>query len=94
MDIKQLNEELRKFNIQMDWRNYIHSDKDVLQGKPTLKGTRISVELILELLSQGWTNDQILESYPHISKEHLSAVFAFLHECVQQELYFPNATGA
>ncbi|MFZ1676091.1 MAG: DUF433 domain-containing protein, partial [Saprospiraceae bacterium] len=38
----------------MDWRNYISSDTEILLGKPVLKGTRISVELLLELLSDGW----------------------------------------
>lgn len=37
----------------MDWRNHIVSDKEILVGKPIIKGTRISVELILELLAEG-----------------------------------------
>jgi len=51
----------------MNWQDYIVSDNQVLLGKPTIKGTRISVELILELLSTGWTEKQILESYTTIS---------------------------
>ncbi len=73
----------------MSWQEYIISDKQILLGKPTLKGTRISVELILELFSTGWTEKQILESYPSVSPESLRAVFAYLKECIQQELYFP-----
>jgi uncharacterized protein (DUF433 family) len=60
-----------------------------LAGKPVIKGTRISVELILELLSNGWTEEMILESYPKLSAEDVKAVFAYLRDCVQQELYFP-----
>ena len=74
---------------RMNWRDYIHSDTEIVMGKPTIKGTRISVELILELLSEGWTYDQIFESYPSLTKSHLTAIYAFLHDCVQQELYFP-----
>lgn len=48
----------------MDWQNYIVSDKDVLLGKPTIKGTRISVEHIVGLFAQGWTENDILENYP------------------------------
>lgn len=73
----------------MNWQNYIISDKQILLGKPIIKGTRISVELILELFSAGWTEKQVLESYPSISTESLRAVFAYLKDCIQQELYFP-----
>jgi len=73
----------------MNWQNYIVSDKQVLLGKPAIKGTRISVELILELFSAGWTERQVLESYPSVSAESLRAVFAYLKDCIQQELYLP-----
>jgi uncharacterized protein (DUF433 family) len=73
----------------MDWRNHIVSDKGVLLGKPTIKGTRISVELILELLSSGWTEEMLLESYPNLDQTHLKAVFSYLKECMENELFFP-----
>lgn len=73
----------------MQWQDYIVSDTQVLMGKPTIKGTRISVELILELFSSGWTEKQVLESYPSVTVESLRAVFTYLRECIQQELYFP-----
>ncbi len=73
----------------MNWQNYIVSDKKVLLGKPIIKGTRVSIELILELLANGWTEKQLLDSYPSVSEEALRAVFAYLKECIQQELYFP-----
>lgn len=73
----------------IDWRKYIHSDETILAGKPVIKNTRISVELILELFATGWTEEMILESYPRLTAEEIKAVFAYLRECVQQELYFP-----
>jgi uncharacterized protein (DUF433 family) len=73
----------------MQWQDYIVSDNQVLLGKPIIKGTRISVELILELFSSGWTEKQILESYTTVTAESLRAVFAYLKDCIQQELYFP-----
>ncbi len=76
----------------MDWQEHIISDSQILLGKPAIKGTRISVELILELFATGWTEKQVLESYPSISAESLRAVFAYLKECIQQELYFPIST--
>ena len=73
----------------MNWQDHIVSDGQILLGKPTIKGTRISVELVLELFSAGWTEKQILECYPTVSAESLRAVFAYLKACIQQELYFP-----
>lgn len=60
--------------MMIDWRNHIHSDSGILLGKPTIKGTRISVELILELYSNGWTTDQLLESYPKVTEDDIKAV--------------------
>lgn len=73
----------------MNWREYIVSDKDILLGKPTIKGTRISVELILDLLSTGWTEKMILDSYPSLTEDHLKAVFTYLKEGLDNELYLP-----
>lgn len=78
----------------MQWNEYIISDKDILLGKPTIKGTRISVELILELKSTGWTEEMILASYPQLSSVQLQAVFAYLMDCVQHELFFPLPKSA
>jgi uncharacterized protein (DUF433 family) len=70
---------------EIDWRNYIHSDPEILLGKPVVKGTRLSVEFILGLFSEGWTEQQILENYPTLTKESLRAVFAFAAECMREE---------
>lgn len=63
----------------MNWREHIHSDPTVLLGKPTIKGTRLSVELILELFEIGWTKEMILESYPRLTEDNIKAVFAYLN---------------
>jgi uncharacterized protein (DUF433 family) len=73
----------------MDWRDHIISDKGILLGKPVIKGTRISVELILELLGRGWTEQMILESYPQISEADLRAVFLYLRESMEFEFLRP-----
>ena len=67
----------------MHWKERIISDKNVLLGKPVIKGTRISVEFILERLADGWSESKILESYPHLKKEDLQAVFAYLNDFVK-----------
>jgi len=64
--------------MELDWRKYIHSDNDILLGKPVIKGTRISVEHILSLYSMGWTEVMILENYPTLTKESLRSVPLYL----------------
>ena len=64
----------------MNWKDRIVSDKNVLLGKPTIQGTRISVEFILERLANGWTEEKILLSYPRLKKEDLQAVFSYLND--------------
>jgi uncharacterized protein (DUF433 family) len=73
----------------MAWQEYIHSNPQILLGKPTIKGTRLSVELILELLSDGWTEKMLFESYPTLSENALRAVFMYLHECMKEEMFYP-----
>ena len=50
--------------MDVNWRKYIHSDPNVLVGKPVVKGTRLSVEFLLSLLAKGWNEKQILKNYP------------------------------
>ena len=71
----------------MEWRDRIASDPAVLAGKPVIKGTRISVELILGWLANGWTYEQILASYPHITREDILAALAFAAEMMRDERY-------
>ncbi|MEO0733835.1 MAG: DUF433 domain-containing protein [Bacteroidota bacterium] len=61
----------------MNWQEHIVSDKEVLAGKPTLKGTRLSVELIMERLADGWSEKDLFDSYPRLSAEALRAVYAY-----------------
>ncbi len=72
----------------MDWQQYIHSDPDILAGKPVVKGTRLAVDFLLGLFATGWTQEQILENYPTLSPEALRAVFAFSAECISQETLY------
>jgi uncharacterized protein (DUF433 family) len=71
----------------MDWRERIVSNPDILVGKPSIKGTRISVELILGWLANGWTHEMILESYPQLTREDILAALAFATEFMRDEEY-------
>lgn len=78
----------------MNWKDYIETDQEVLSGKPVIKGTRISVEFILDLLAQGWTTSDVLENYTNISSDALHAVFAFTAEVMHEEHFYYIKKGA
>lgn len=75
----------------MNWRDYIVSDPEILVGKPAVKGTRLSVDLILDRLADGWTAEDLFRSYPHLTPEALQAVFAFAAEVLKDEDYIAHA---
>lgn len=60
----------------MDWREHIHQDPAILCGKPCIKGTRMSVEMVLELLGNGWAPDDLAETY-RLAPEQIRAAQAF-----------------
>jgi uncharacterized protein (DUF433 family) len=68
-----------------NWRDHIHSDPGILGGKPVVKGTRISVELILEYLADGCSVADVVANYPQISEEAVRAALAFAHDMVADE---------
>jgi len=61
----------------MRWQDYVERNPKVMVGKPVIKGTRITVELVLELLSDGASEQDILSSYPHLKAEHIRAALAY-----------------
>ena len=77
----------------MNWQDRIISDPEVLVGKPTIKGTRILLELILDRSADGWTEKDILESYPRLTRDDLRAVFAYVQDCLKDGLLFHPDLG-
>ena len=61
----------------MKWQEHIELKPGVMCGKPVIKGTRITVELILERLGDGCNVDDLIQSYPHITPEHIRAAQAY-----------------
>jgi uncharacterized protein (DUF433 family) len=74
----------------MNWQDYIVSDKGILLGKPTLKGTRLSVDHLVSLFAQGWTKEQVLQSYPRLTKDSIQAIFVYVYEGMQDGLFMPT----
>ncbi len=75
----------------MDWRERITVDPRVLVGKPVIRGTRLAVEFILDLLAGGWTQEQILGNYPGVITDDIRACLAYAKEILQEERVFPVA---
>ncbi len=67
----------------------IISDPNIMVGKPVIRGTRITVELILHKLAAGQTVEQILEDYPHITREGIKAALEFAAESVHYSRVYP-----
>ena len=64
-------------------------DPDILAGKPILRGTRISVELLLELLANNWTYEEIFESYPQIGREDILAALQYATDLLKEVHVYP-----
>jgi uncharacterized protein (DUF433 family) len=78
----------------MNWREHIHSDPSILGGKPVIRGSRISVELILERLSDGWCEDDLLRSFPHVSRDQVRAAISFAADMVSEEAPLARSRAA
>ena len=73
----------------MDWKDRIVVDPRVLVGKPVIKGTRIAVEFLMELLAEGWTHDQVLKNYPQLTDDDILAALHYAAETLKQERVYP-----
>lgn len=69
--------------------DHITLDSDVLAGKPVIKGTRLSVEFIVGLLAQGWSEDEVLRNYPGITVEDIRACLAYAQEALSEWRIYP-----
>jgi uncharacterized protein (DUF433 family) len=67
------------------WQKHIDVDPGVLAGKPVVRGTRLAVEFIVELLADGWSKDDICRNYPGLSREHILACLAYAHQRLSEE---------
>jgi uncharacterized protein (DUF433 family) len=69
----------------MDWQSRITLDPNILVGKPIIKGTRLAVEFIIDLLAQGWSTDEILRNYPGIAMEDIHACLSYASAALKSE---------
>lgn len=65
-----------------------------MMGKPVIAGTRITVELILEKLAAGETTDQLLDAYPRLNRDAISAALSFAADALKADVIYPVAEQA
>jgi uncharacterized protein (DUF433 family) len=66
--------------------NRIVIDSEILVGKPVIKGTRVPVHLIIELLANGFSEKEILKEYPQLKKEDIKAALLYSSQCLDREV--------
>jgi len=70
----------------MNWQDYIEQHPDIMMGKPVIKGTRLTVELILESLSNGATEADLLAAHPRLQSVHIQAALAYAAASLSSEI--------
>ena len=73
----------------MNWEGRIVIDPEILCGKPVVKGTRLTVEFIVDLLAQGWTAADVLKNYPGVTQEDILACLAYASAILHAEKVYP-----
>jgi len=69
----------------MNWKDYIVADPTILFGKPVIRNTRIPVDLLLEKLAAGYSNEELLKAYPRITLNDIQACLIFAAESIKHE---------
>ncbi|MBN1899745.1 DUF433 domain-containing protein [Candidatus Sumerlaeota bacterium] len=71
------------------YHSMIISDPDIMMGKPVIKGTRITIEMILEKIAAGESIEQILDEHPRLTNEAVRAACAFAAEVLRADVIYP-----
>jgi uncharacterized protein (DUF433 family) len=77
----------------MNWQDRIVIDPSILVGKPVIKGTRLAVEFVIDLLAQGWTEGDIERNYPGVTRADIQACLKYASEMLRAEKVYPLAVS-
>jgi uncharacterized protein (DUF433 family) len=77
----------------MRWQDSITLDPEILLGKPVIRGTRLAVELVLDLMAEGWSEEEIFKNYPRLTRRDLQACIAYASELMRSEKVYPLPVG-
>jgi len=73
----------------MKWQERIVVDPEIVAGKPVVKGTRLAVEFIVDLLAQGWPQTEIMRNYPGLTEEDIRACLNYASAVLRAERVYP-----
>jgi uncharacterized protein (DUF433 family) len=73
----------------MNWQDRITADPAVLVGKPVIKGTRLAVEFLVELLAENWSHEEVLRNYPQLTRDDILAALQYAASALKQEHVYP-----
>ncbi len=73
----------------MNWQDRIVVNPHIVPGKPLIEGTRLSVEFIIGLLAQEWSEPEILRNYPGLTHEDIQACLSYANAILQAERVYP-----
>ena len=73
----------------MNWEERIVIDPEILVGKPVIKGTRLSVEIIIDLLAQGWSEGDVLRNYPGLTHADIQACLSYAGDILRAKKVYP-----
>jgi uncharacterized protein (DUF433 family) len=76
-------------NEHKEYKERIIIDPGILVGKPIIKGTRLAVEFIIDLLANGWTKDEIFRNYPVLTQDDIQACLAYASQLLHEEKVYP-----
>jgi uncharacterized protein (DUF433 family) len=71
-------------NAKAVWKDRIESNPNILFGKPVVKGTRLGVDLIVDLFSWGWSESDILENYPGLTRDDIRACLSYASDTLRR----------
>ncbi len=71
-----------------EWQKRIVLNPKVMVGKPVIKGTRLTIDFIVELLAHGWTYEKVLKNYPQLKPEDISAALGYSAQALKKELVY------
>jgi uncharacterized protein (DUF433 family) len=83
---------MRMRGLDMSWEDRIVVDPAILVGKPVVRGTRLAVEFLVDLLAQGWSHADILSNYPRLTEDDIRACLAYASARLHSEKVYPLAS--
>ena len=83
--------QIEAITMRVNWKRHIETNPAIMLGKPVIKGTRVTVELVLEKLAEGETIEAVLESHPHLTRKSVQACLSYASDIIKNETSYSLA---